>query len=131
MCTTTLPSIFELFPDDIKPYVRKTHIKCYGGSEDVGASFEADMELFLPSEYEMFNSTQYANQEGQYLKYWRTHNTAEDRKKTQLGQTSLQWYWLRSAFRSGSYSFAIVGSTGSLSNFSANDTGGVCVCLSI
>ncbi len=131
MCTTTLPSIFELFPDDIKPYVRKTHIKCYGGSGDAGASFEADMELFLPSEYEMFNSTQYANQEGEYLKYWQTHNTNEDKKKIQLGQTGPQWYWLRSANRSNSSNFAIVNYTGSLSNHGAGNADGVCVCLSI
>lgn len=131
MCTTTLPSIFELFPDDIKPYVRKTHIKCYGGSEDAGASFEADVELFPPSEYEMFHSTSYALQEGQYLKYWQEHSTAEDRKKTQLGQTSLQWYWLRSALRSSSSSFVYVGSAGGLVSDGASFAGGVCVCLSI
>ena len=131
MCTTTLPSIFDLFPDDLKPYVRKTHIKCYGGSEDGGASYEADMELFLPSEYEMFNSTGYAYQEGQYLKYWQTHNTDNDRKKTQLGRTSSQWYWLRSASRSLSGSFAYVGFSGSLSSNGAGNASGVCVCLSI
>lgn len=133
MCTTTLPSIFELFPDDIKPYVRKTHIKCYGGFGDSGASFEADMELFLPSEYEMFNKTQFALQEGQYLKYWQTHNTNNDKKKTRLGQTSSSssWYWLRSAGRTYSSVFVVVSDSGTLNNYNADYTSGVCVCLSI
>ena len=133
MFTETLPSIFNLFPDDIKPYVRKTHIMRHGGSNDSSGQteFTADTELFLYSEYEIFGSTNYAYQEGVWLKYWKEHNSSEYRKKTRLGQTSPDWWWLSSANRGGSGGFADVGSDGVLSNYTASNRGGVGVCLSI
>ena len=133
MFTETLPSIFELFPTDMKPYVRKTHIMRHGGSEDSSGAteFTADTELFLYSEYEIFGSTNYALQEGVWLKYWKDHNDNEYRKKTMLGQTSSNWWWLSSAYRSFSHYFAGVGSDGGRSNNSAGDGYGVGVCLSI
>ena len=133
MFTETLPSIFNLFPDDMKPYVRKTHIMRRGGLNDSSGQteFTADTELFLYSEYEVFGFTSYAYQEGVWLKYWKEHNSSEYRKKTRLGQTSPGWWWLSSAFRNGSSSFAVVGIDGSLSGSSASSSSGVGVCLSI
>lgn len=134
MFTETLPSIFNLFPIDMKPYVRKTHIMRHGGSEDSSGQteFTANTELFLYSEYEVFGTTYYAYQEGsRRLKYWATHTSDSDRIKYLLGQTSAKRWWLSSASRDDSNYFAYVGSGGGLNNNFASSSYGVGVCLSI
>ena len=135
MFTETLPSIFNLFPNDIKPYVRKTHIVRHGTSVDSGGQteFTADTELFLYSEYEIFGSTSSADQEGVWLKYWKEHNSDEYRKKIRLGQTSSGWWWLSSANRDDLSNFAGVTGDGLLDGYSASSIikGGVAICLSI
>lgn len=131
MATTTLPAVYETLPDDLKNVIRETKVTYHSGSDDPDTELSGYYKLYLPSEFEMFNSTQFALQEGQYLKYWQTHDTDADRKKTQVGQSSSQWYWLRSAFRSGSDDFAIVSSAGSLNVVSASYANGVCLMFSI
>ena len=131
MAITTLPAVYETLPDELKNVIRETKVTYHSGPDDPDTELSGYYKLYLPSEYEMFNSTGYAYQEGQYLKYWQTHNTNEDRKKTQVGQSSSRLYWLRSASRSSSNYFAYVGHSGSLSINFAISTGGVCLMFSI
>ena len=134
MFTETLPSIFNLFPDDIKPYVRKTHIMRHGGYVDSSGKteFTADTELFTYSEYEIFGSTSYALQEGVWLKYWKEHNSSEYRKKYMGGGIIyVNSWWLSSAYRSYTDSFASVDRVGGLDHYGASNSHGVGVCLSI
>lgn len=133
MFTETLPAIFSLFPADMKPYVRKTHIMRHGGSRDSSGEteFTANTELFLYSEYEVFGTIKHALQEGVWLKYWKDHNTSADRVKYQLGSTNTNWWWLSSASRSNSDRSANVNNGGYLGINYAGNYGGVGVCLSI
>ena len=132
MATTTLPAVYETLPDDLKNVIRETKVTYHSGSDDPDTELSGYYKLYLPSEYEMFGiAAFYALQEGQYLTYWQTHNTDKDREKTQLGQSSSHWYWLRSAFRSGAEGFAIVIETGSLFRTYARSLGGVCLMFSI
>ena len=131
MATTTLPAVYETLPDDLKNVIRETKVTYHSGSDDPDTELSGYYKLYLPSEYEIFNSTSYALQEGQYLKYWQTHNTDKDRKKIQVGQSSSQWYWLRSAYRSNAFFFAIVSNAGGLGISDVDSTSGVCLMFSI
>ena len=131
MATTTLPAVYETLPDDLKNVIRETKVTYHSGSDDPDTELSGYYKLYLPSEFEMFGTTSDALQEGQYLKYWQTHNTDKDREKTQLGQSSSHWYWLRSAYLWFSNDFAIVIETGSTFFIYSDETGGVCLMFSI
>ena len=131
MATTTLPSYFELLPDDLQNVIQETNITYHSGSDDPSTEKSGYFKLFLASEYEIFKITDYAKQEGVWLKYWQEHNNAESRKKHRIGQTSSEIYWLRSASRYGSDGFAVVHSDGSSGSTAASYSYGVCLCLSI
>ena len=131
MATTTLPSYFELLPDDLQNVIQETNITYHSGVDDPTTEKSDYFKLFLASEYEIFKTTNYAKQEGVWLKYWQKHDNAESRKKHRIGQTSSGNYWLRSASRSSSSYFAIVFGDGNSSTIAANNSYGVCLCLSI
>ena len=131
MATTTLPSIFELFPSDLKAVTKNTKITYHSGSDDPTTERVGYYKTYLASEYNILGTTSYAYQEGQHLKYWQDHNTNQDRIKYRIGQTSANDWWLASAIRHYSNYFAMFDSSGNLSNSYASLTVGVCVCLSI
>lgn len=131
MATTTLPSIFELFPSDLKAVIKNTKIIYHSGNDDPITERVGYYKIYLASVYNVSGTINLAYQEGQHLKYWRDHNTHKDRIKYRIGQTSASGWWLASANRSNSSSFAIIYSDGYFNNYIADINSGVCVCLSI
>ena len=131
LATVTLPSIYEVLPEDLKKHIIKSHITYHSGSDDPTTELNGNFYLYIPSEFEVSGKTSYALQEGQWLKYWKEHNTNQDRIKYRLGTTSSTSWWLRSAYRYYSNYFAIVNSDGNLNFNNAYYSYGVCFCLSI
>lgn len=131
MATTTLPSIYELLPEELKNLIPETKITYHSGSDDPTTELSGYYKVYLPSEYNVFGSTSYAYQEGQFLKYWQEHNSNAERIKYRIGSTSASYWWLSSANRTNSDYFANVYSTGGRSNTGASGSIGVCLCLSL
>ena len=131
MALTTLPSIKETLPDDLKGVLKTIKKTYHSGSDDPNTERTMTCDLYLPSEYNVFGSTSYALQEGVHYKYWQEHNTSADRVKHLLGSTSGHYWWLSSAYRYNPSYFAGVGSDGYLYYGNANTSAGVCLCLSI
>lgn len=131
LATTTLPSIYELLPEDLKALIPETKITYHSGTDDPTTELTGYYRVYLPSEYNVFGKTSYALQEGQFLKYWQEHNSTAERIKYRIGITSANHWWLSSASRSHSYSFVMVNSTGYLSNSNASNGIGICLCLSL
>lgn len=131
MATTTLPSIYELLPSDLQNVIKEAKITYHSGSDDPTTELSDYYKLYLPSEYEIFHTTNYARQEGAWLKYWQLHNTSAERVKYRVGSTGASRWWLRSATSGTSVTFAVVGGGGALTNNSASSSNGVCLCLSI
>jgi hypothetical protein len=129
MFTETLPSIFDLFPDDIKPYVRKTHIMRY--NYKYTEEFTGDTELFLYSVYEIFGQSDNYLQEGsRMLKYWAEHTSDDDRKKYKLGSTLKRWL-LSSFLKDFPTTYYAVSFGGALTTEISSDESGVAICFSI
>lgn len=131
MANTTLPSVLETLPEDLINVIKDTKITYHSGSDDPTTELSGNFKLYLPSEYEIFHSTNHAVQEGVWLKYWQLHNTAADRVKKRYGGASGTYWWLRSAVRSSIYLFAGVSSSGSMDYYNAGDMVSVCLCFNV
>lgn len=115
---TIMPQIKAIFPSDLQAVIRTTTLYTDNtGNSSTSASnvTSNENEIYYLAEYEVFGSTSCANtneaaQQAQY-DYYKAGNSKVKYRSNSTGTTA-SW-WLRSPYRSGSYSFCTVHTSGS------------------
>ncbi len=129
MRNTNLPKIWAVLPDELKNNVASVKIPtiaAYNGS----TMQYVDDKIFCFAEKELFSSRAYSNSVewgalGSQFGLYAANNTSSFRIKQYNG--SNYWYWLRSPYCDGSFSFCFVDYGGGANYDSANAAGGVAV----
>ena len=123
-------TVYANLPNDIKNViVDKTHMHRLG---DSSAAIESVSDkLWLPTSWECFGSNpSYGDLENQNKRY-SILSTISGRKKTQIGQTSPESWWLSTADYDNSTIFASSAFSGGEAGYTANVELGVVLCVRI
>lgn len=127
MKTWVETNIYNKLPSDLKAIVAPVKKKCYTTYNDISSLSEANYNVWLLSEAEVFDKVSYTIGNGEGTKYpIFTDNTS--RVKWLVNRFTLNW-WLRSAHLSDSARFVCVSSDGGFRYFSASTSTGVVVGL--
>ena len=127
MRTLTMQEVFNNLPDELQSAIKLVNKKATVGNKSTDIVTSQD-KLWLYSEVEL-DGTSYSGykDEGTQYEYWQSHNINSDRiKNINNGTGSANWYWLRSPYMSGSTSFCYIHSGGSVYNYDASDSYGLC-----
>lgn len=116
--TVLTNTFYAGFPDDIKPYIKQISLQ-YNSPANV--SNYVNSYVFIPSEMEIFGTSNYDGSGKQY-QYYSTNNTNSARVK-KIGNVSCSW-WLRSCYKYDSYDTFVgfVTNSGAKQNGRANYT---------
>ena len=128
MKTYVETNIYDKLPSDLKTLVAPVKKKWYTTYNEVNSLTEANYNVWLLSEAEVFDSVTQAIGNGEGTKYpIFTDNTSRIKKVN----GTADWWWLGSCARSGGYSFVRVYSGGGVSDGYAGGSGGVAagVCI--
>lgn len=132
MATETLSTIYETLPSDLKSAIKESYVDYNGGGDDPYAKLHGYFKLFLMSEAEEYGTGTYDITGGYYLKYWKDHNTNDDKIKKKLDSTSPYHYWLRSASSLNSNDFTVTSKFGAIAPYEAwLVDAGVCLTFNI
>lgn len=121
MRTETLTAILAKMPVNIQNGIRSIN-KLTATSGSSSTIKTASDKLFTFSEMEVYGNAAYSHSgEGKQYDYYKAGNS----KVKKVGSTA-SWWWLRSPRRDRGNGFCAVRTSGSVSGFSASDSGGVC-----
>ena len=120
--------IYNKLPSDLKAIVAPVKKKCYTTYNQASSLSEANYNVWLLAEAEVFDSVSYTIGNGEGTKYPIFTDNASRVKKV---NGSAYYWWLRSAYSSGSAYFVGVGSDGSVGGNGASSSYGVAVGLCI
>ena len=121
-------NIYNKLPDDLKAIVAPVKKKCYTTYNQASSLSEANYNVWLLAEAEVFDSVSYTVGNGEGTKYPIFTDNASRVKKV---NGSAYIWWLRSARSSGSTRFVGVGSDGDVYYYNASYSYGVAVGLCI
>ena len=128
MKTYVETNIYNKLPSDLKAIVAPVKKKCYTTYNSASSLSEANYNVWLLAEAEVFDSVSYTVGSGEGTKYPIFTDNASRVKKV---NGSANFWWLRSAFSSGSTYFVIVYSDGYVNYSNASSSIGVAVGLCI
>lgn len=128
MNTWVYNSIYEKLPPDLKAIVAPVKKKCYTTYNQASSLSEANYDVWLLAEAEVFDSVYYTIGSGEGTKYPIFADNASRVKKV---NGSANAWWLRSALSSGSTNFVCVASDGGISYYGASNSLGVAVGLCV
>lgn len=127
-------TILNGLPSELRSAL-KTIYKWYGTGNNTTNGQWHGCKVWIPLEYEMFGTTNYApsteHSTGNARKYPIFTDNASRIKKLNNGSGSAQWYWEASPLASNAANFCGVDSNGNASADSASNSNGVCFGLSI
>lgn len=121
-------NIYDKLPSDLKAIVAPVKKKCYTTYNQASSLSEANYNVWLLAEAEVFDSVSYTVGNGEGTKYPIFTDNASRIKKV---NGSANFWWLRSANSSYSTSFVFVSSDGGVGYISASRSYGVAVGLCI
>lgn len=121
-------NIYNKLPADLKAIVAPVKKKCYTTYNQASSLSEANYNVWLLAEAEVFDSVSYTVGNGEGTKYPIFTDNASRVKKV---NGSADGWWLRSAYSSRSASFVRVGSGGGVYISGASSSYGVAVGLCI
>lgn len=121
-------NIYEKLPPDLKAIVAPVKKKCYTTYNQASSLSEANYNVWLLAEAEVFDSVSYTIGNGEGTKYPIFTDNASRVKKV---NGSASYWWLRSAYSSYSTGFVCVYSDGSVGGDGASGSNGVAVGLCI
>jgi hypothetical protein len=121
-------NIYNKLPSDLKAIVAPVKKKCYTTYNQASSLGEANYDVWLLAEAEVFDSVSYTVGNGEGTKYPIFTDNASRIKKVN-GSASV--WWLRSASSSYSTYFVGVSSDGGVSSYNASSSYGVAVGLCI
>lgn len=121
-------NIYNKLPSDLKAIVAPVKKKCYTTYNQASSLGEANYDVWLLAEAEVFDSVSYTVGNGEGTKYPIFTDNASRIKKV---NGSAYFWWLRSAYSSYSAFFVYVGSDGSVGYNNASNSNGVAVGLCI
>lgn len=124
---TTLPTIELTLPQEWQNVITSvSKNSANGGSTNYSQTITSSERLFLLSAIELFGDAQNAQDgenEGHVYEYWGDKTSADRLKK--VGTTSVQSWWLRSAYNSAVNRFCEVGGNGNITNSMASYVRGI------
>lgn len=121
-------NIYNKLPADLKAIVAPVKKKCYTTYNQASSLSEANYNVWLLAEAEVFDSVSYTVGNGEGTKYPIFTDNASRVKKV---NGSAYYWWLRSAYSSNSTYFVCVSSDGSVNYYIASNSFGVAVGLCI
>lgn len=121
-------NIYNKLPSDLKAIVAPVKKKCYTTYNQASSLSEANYNVWLLAEAEVFDSVSYTVGNGEGTKYPIFTDNASRIKKV---NGSASYWWLRSAFSSSSAYFVNVISDGDVYGYSASRSRGVAVGLCV
>lgn len=128
MKTYVETNIYDKLPSDLKAIVAPVKKKCYTTFNQASSLSEANYNVWLLAEAEVFDSVSYTIGNGEGTKYpIFTDNASRIKKVNGPANT----WWLRSAYSGSSAGFVRVRSGGGVGNYYASYSGGVAVGLCI
>ena len=129
MKTTTMPSIYNNLPSDLKAVISQVIISSAsdGSANGSGSLSYSDNYLFLASVYEIAGSRGNSNEieETTQYEYYIIHNTRDDRVKLLADESSPNGWYNRSPCAGNTGYFCIVNAAGNLVAFNASDNRGI------
>ena len=128
MKTYVETNIYNKLPSDLKAIVAPVKKKCYTTYNSTSSLSEANYNVWLLAEAEVFDSASYTVGSGEGTKYPIFTDNASRVKKV---NGSAYGWWLRSARSGGSAYFVSVHSGGGVGSDNASRSGGVAVGLCI
>lgn len=128
MKTYVETNIYNKLPSDLKAIVAPVKKKCYTTYNSASSLSEANYNVWLLAEAEVFDSVSYTIGNGEGTKYPIFTDNASRVKKV---NGSAGYWWLRSASSSASTSFVCVTSGGGVSYDFASSSRGVAVGLCV
>ena len=130
MFTTRMPALLALFPEEWQNVMSEVSVPS-ATSNSNSALVYGDSKCFIPNTYEVYGSGSYTHSTestDQFAIFVGTNDAAKIKKNTSDSATN---WWLRSPHTYYANDFVIVGTSGSVSNGSANSTRGVALCFAI
>lgn len=128
MKTYVETNIYNKLPSDLKAIVAPVKKKCYTTYNQATSLSEANYNVWLLAEAEVFDSVSYTIGNGEGTKYPIFTDNVNRVKKV---NGSANYWWLRSAYSNSTASFISVNSGGNVSYYSASISGGVAVGLCV
>lgn len=128
MKTYVETNIYNKLPSDLKAIVAPVKKKCYTTYNQATSLSEANYNVWLLAEAEVFDSVSYTIGNGEGTKYPIFTDNVNRVKKV---NGSANYWWLRSAYSNSTASFISVNSSGNVSYYSASISGGVVVGLCV
>lgn len=128
MKTWVETNIYNKLPSDLKAIVAPVKKKCYTTYNSASSLSEANYNVWLLAEAEVFDSVSYTIGNGEGTKYPIFTDNASRVKKV---NGSAYFWWLRSALSSDSTRFVFVSSGGSVNYSNASYSYGVAVGLCV
>lgn len=128
MKTYVETTIYNRLPSDLKAVVAPVKKKCYTTYNNTNSLSEANYNVWLLAEAEVFDSVSYTIGNGEGTKYPIFTDNASRVKKI---NNSANWWWLRSCRRGSSFDFVVVSYDGYVSSNVASGSGGVVVGLCV
>lgn len=128
MKTWVEANIYDKLPSDLKAIVAPVKKKCYTTYIQATSLSEANYNVWLLAEAEVFDSVSYTIGNGEGTKYPIFTDNVNRVKKV---NGSANYWWLRSAYSNSTASFISVNSSGNVSYYSASISGGVAVGLCV
>lgn len=128
MKTYVETNIYNKLPSDLKAIVSPVKKRCYTSYPDASSLSEANYNVWLLAEAEVFDSVSHTIGNGEGTKYpIFTNNTSRVKKVN----TVTRLWWLRSCTKSSGRSFVLVYDDGNVSYANATDYCGVAVGLCV
>ena len=128
MKTYVETNVYDKLPSDLKAIVAPVKKKCYTTYNNASSLSEANYNVWLLAEAEVFDSVSYTVGSGEGTKYPIFTDNASRVKK--VNGSATRW-WLRSAYSSSSQHFVIVFSDGDFHYSYASNSYGVVVGLCV
>lgn len=133
MRTTTMPAILATLPEDLQAVIKEVSKQSSEGGSNADALDTTTDKLFLFSVKEITGANTYSlDGEGTQYDFWKTllNNGAfapSRIKRLSNGDGNASYWWARSAYSGSSASFCHFDTSGSVTNYTANNSSGVCL----
>lgn len=128
MKTYVEDNIYDKLPSDLKAIVAPVKKKCYTSYMDASSLSEANYNVWLLAEAEVFDSSASTLGDGEGTKYSIFTTDVSRIKKV---NNSPHYWWLRSIVRNNSTKFLCVNTDGTIYSYTANSGCGVVVGLCV
>nr|DAR15402.1 MAG TPA: Ig-like domain protein [Caudoviricetes sp.] len=128
MKTWVEANIYDKLPSDLKAVVAPVKKKCYTTRNQASSLSEANYNVWLLAEAEVFDRVTCTVSNGEGTKY---PIFTDDTSRVKRVNGSTNYWWLRSAYWDNDTTFVAIRSNGSVSFYSASDSFGVAVGLCV